>query len=111
MSKWRASMNNHDEEEGPFFPEESGEICPRCRQEYTGICILNIPDCPFQDEDDEDPFADEDAKEPDFEDVKDLDGLLGEDKEAERLVEEDPDDIPIEDLLDSEDSGDTRHGA
>lgn len=88
---------NSDEEEGPYFPSEEGKECPVCRQEYTGNCVLNVPNCPFE-ETEEDPFADED--EPDFEDVEDLDNLLKEDKEAEEVIEEDDADIPPEDLVD-----------
>lgn len=101
MSQWSRQGGGEDEE-GSYYPTEDGEICPRCRQEYTGTCLLNVPDCPFE-EQEEDPFADDEEEEgPDFEDVPDLDKLLGDDEEAEKLVEEDADDIPIEDLLDDE---------
>ena len=84
MTNWnRERIRNGDDEEGPYFPGEEGEVCDRCRQEYTGTCLLNVPDCPFE-EQEEDPFADEEDEGPDFEDVENLDTLLEEDEEAGR---------------------------
>ena len=108
MSKWSRRGGGSDDDEGSYYSSEDGEICPRCRQEYTGTCLLNIPECPFE-EKEEDPFADDEDKGPDFEDVPDLDKLLDEDEEAEKLVEEEADNIPIEDLLDDEKSADETH--
>ena len=109
MSNWKKGQNSVDDDDEPYYPSDEGQACPRCRQEYTGTCVLNVPNCPFEEEE-EDPFADEDEKGPDFEDVPNLNTLLEEDKEAEKLVEEEPDGIPIEDLLDDEKPADDTRG-
>lgn len=106
MSLGRDHYNQDEEEdEGPYFRSEEGQDCPKCRQEYNGSCLLNIPNCPFE-EDDEDPFADEDEDGPDFEDVKNLDSLLEKDEEADKVTEEELDDIPMEDLIDDKPAAD-----
>ena len=110
MSDWeREKQRNGELGDEDNFTGEVGQICDRCRQEYTGTCLLNIPDCPFE-ENEEDPFADEDDAGPDFEDAPNLKALLEEDKEAEKVIEEDHDDIPPEDLLDDEKPVDDTRG-
>lgn len=66
--------------------DDTPERCPICRQEYQGFCPLNSSACPYDDPADVDDTDEED--EPDFEDVKHVDQLLKEDKEALRLIDE-----------------------
>lgn len=74
------------DEESDLFGESEGEECPVCHQEYlNGICPINSADCPYR-EDAEDDLDEED--DPDFEDVENLDEVLADDREADRLTEE-----------------------
>ena len=95
MGKAKKHIFNSDET--VFEGDGDVELCSVCRQEFTGFCPLNSARCPNMDkivdeEEDED-------EEPDFDDVKKLDKVLGDDKEAEKLVEVDGE-LPPEDLED-----------
>jgi hypothetical protein len=88
--------SSHPEEESSYVSEESYEECPVCRQEFAeGVCPINSAECPYQKGADE--VDDEDDEDPDFDDVEHLDQVLEEDKEADRLTEEEGE-IPEEDL-------------
>ena len=79
----------HPDDESDLFGETEGEMCPVCHQEYAnGICPINSADCPYRENADDDLDEDDD---PDFEDIENLDEVLKEDKEADRLTEEDAD--------------------
>ncbi|HMP77209.1 MAG TPA: hypothetical protein PKE12_13010 [Kiritimatiellia bacterium] len=79
----------HLDEESEVFGAAEYEECPVCRQEFAdGVCPINSADCPYR-EDAEDDLDEED--DPDFEDVKNLKEILGDDKEADRLTEEEED--------------------
>ncbi|MFH0909175.1 MAG: hypothetical protein V1929_10465 [bacterium] len=96
MSRVRKHIFNCDE--AVFEGDGEVELCPICHQEFTGFCPLNSAKCPNMDQIEDEEEEDED-EEPDFDDVKKLDSILEEDKEAEKLVEEEGD-IPPEDLED-----------
>ncbi len=88
MSPNRKKPINPDEE-SDLFGEAEYEECPVCHQEFRdGVCPINSADCPYR-EDAEDDLEEED--DPDFEDVENLDEILGEDEEADRLTEEEED--------------------
>lgn len=94
MAHHRGRPHNADEESSYLEPEET-ELCPVCHQEFAdGICPIASGDCPYLKGEGGEEDEDED---PDFEDVEHLDELLEEDKEADRLTEEEGD-IPPEDL-------------
>lgn len=81
---------------GDEFMRECGmcgcEYCSRCHKSY--VC----PDCAADRADEE-----EDAEaNPDFEDVKKVDDVLEDDKEADQLLASQDDLIPPEDLVDDE---------
>ncbi|NKB25018.1 MAG: hypothetical protein GKR87_11710 [Kiritimatiellae bacterium] len=78
--------------------EEYMIACNVCGNEFCAQCSRNAKMCPECLE----PSSDYDTKEPDFEDVRDLKALIGEDEEVEKLLE-DEDEIPPEDLVDKED--------
>lgn len=87
--------SSHVEEESSYVSEEAYEECPVCRQEFAeGVCPINSAECPYQKGAED---ADEDEEDSDFEDVKHLGEVLEEDKEADRLTEEEGE-IPDEDL-------------
>lgn len=88
MAHHRGPSHNADEEPAFLEPVEN-EQCPVCHQEFAdGICPIASGECPYlKGEDDEE----EDA-EPDFEDVEHLGEVLKEDKEADRITEEE--DLP-----------------
>lgn len=85
----------------PVHGDEYVRECSMCGCEYCRSCNPSpvCPECAAQQEVDED---DELEKQPDFEDVKDLNAILENDEEAEKLVEEEGDPIPLEDLVDDE---------
>ena len=93
----RAKKHIFNSDETVFEGDGDVELCPVCHQEFTGFCPLNSAKCPNADQiEDEDDDEDEEA---DFDDIKKLDAVLADDKEAEKLTEEDGD-IPPEDLED-----------
>ena len=71
------NIYSHLEGEG-----DEQEFCEVCNLPYSGVCPINSPECPFRD-----AFAD-DEKTPDFEDVDQLDRIVGHDEEAERILVE-----------------------
>jgi hypothetical protein len=95
MAHHRGRSQNMDEESSYLEPVE-GERCRVCRQEYSdGICPIASAVCPYLKE--EDAADDDDQEDPDFDDVENLDSVLGEDREADRLTEEEAE-LPPEDL-------------
>ena len=76
------------------------EECEVCHQEFGGVCPINSADCPYADMLDED----DDDEIPDFEDVKNLNVLIGVDEEVEKIIEAEVD-IPLEDLIDEDEVG------
>lgn len=79
----------HLDEESEVFGAADYEECPVCHQEFAdGVCPIASADCPYLDNKEDD---DEDDEEGDFEDVKNLDQILGKDEEADRLTEEEED--------------------
>lgn len=92
-------MNRQDYFGNGDDPYEAGdeqyEECEVCHQEFTGTCPINSADCPYAD------FIDDDEDDaPDFEDVENLNELLEDDEEVEKLLEEEDGEIPDEDLVD-----------
>jgi hypothetical protein len=70
----------------PVHGDEYMKECSMCGAEFCRICVPRsavCPDCADQEEEDEDEES------PDFDDVSNLDEVLGEDEEAEKLIEED----------------------
>ena len=70
--------------------DEYMKECSMCGAEFCRICFPRsavCPDCSDQETDEEDEES------PDFDDVKNLDEVLGDDEEAEKLIEEE-DSIP-----------------
>lgn len=89
--------NYHADDEGESDAgDELYEECEVCHQEYDGACPIASADCPYVDADDE-----EEDDVPDFEDVENLDELIGDDEEIEKIIEEDIS-IPVEDLRDDD---------
>ncbi|MBU0677483.1 MAG: hypothetical protein KJ626_05145 [Verrucomicrobia bacterium] len=64
--------------------DEKDDRCDVCGQEFAGSCPIGSSQCPYRDELDDD----EDDEDDDFSDIKDLDALVGDDKEAEELLDE-----------------------
>jgi len=89
----------------PLHGDEYMRECGLCGCEYCRSCHRGVvcPDCAAESE--EASLDDEPESSPDFEDVKNVDALLGEDKEAERILKDDEDLIPPEDLVYDEDEG------
>ena len=88
-------MSKHfsDDEEDLYAQLEEGEekeYCEVCNLSYKDVCPINSPDCPFRD-----AFA-EDEEDSDFEDIKDIDKIVGYDEEAERAVDEAGEDPGLE---------------
>jgi hypothetical protein len=90
----RSNKFDPEDNETSLFEEEV-KICRRCKQEYTGSCPIASASCPMENED----ASDEEDEGKDFDDVDNLDAVLADDKEADRLTEEE-DEIPPEDLAD-----------
>ncbi len=91
----RRSMYQADDEDDPFGGDEHYEECEVCHQEFDGVCPIQSADCPYAD------IAAEDDDIPDFEDVDNLDRLIADDEEFEKLEEEEGE-IPPEDLIDED---------
>ncbi len=71
------------DEESAFGGGGDYEECPVCHQEFAdGVCPIASVDCPYRE------GADAEEAEPDFEDVENLDALVGKDEEADKLTEE-----------------------
>ena len=80
--------------------DENFRECNVCHQEFTGLCPLNSATCPCLDGGEGEEDEDDD---PDFDDVDNLGEILEEDKEVEKLLDEDDEEIPAEDLEEDED--------
>lgn len=92
------SKSPSSEEESSYIGGEVYEECSVCRQEFAdGVCPIASAECPYRDE--EDDVEDDEDEAPDFEDVENLKEVLDEDKEADRLTDEEAD-LPDEDLKD-----------
>lgn len=86
-------MNYHsDEEEDGYAGDEPYEECEVCHQEFHGVCPINSADCPYAEDDDE---------LDDLDDEENLDDLIGDDEEIEKIIEDEAG-IPVEDLVDEE---------
>jgi hypothetical protein len=72
-----------DDNEPVYLRGGEGEQCRVCHQEYTGSCPIGSAQCPFEKEE-----GDEEDADPDFDDVKDLEEVLDDDEEADKLTEE-----------------------
>lgn len=89
MSPSRKKPNTNTDEESDLFGNAEYEECPVCHQEFSdGVCPINSADCPYRDDVEEDEEEDDD---PDFEDVENLNEVLEDDEEADRLTEEEED--------------------
>lgn len=78
--------SGNPEEESSYLSEETYEECPVCHQEFVeGVCPITSAECPYLKGEEEIEDEDED---PDFDDVEHLREVLEEDKEADRLTEE-----------------------
>ncbi len=78
----------------PVHGDEYMKECSMCGTEFCRICVPRsavCPDCSEQQEDEE-----EEEEAPDFDDVKNLDEVLGADEEADRLIEKEEEEIPPE---------------
>ncbi|MEM7392637.1 MAG: hypothetical protein AAF492_09840 [Verrucomicrobiota bacterium] len=82
----------------PDHGEDAMSECSMCGMEFCRMCYASsvCEDCFQQQQLDED----EDDS-PDFEDVKNLDALLGEDKEVEKILQESESEFPP-DLFDED---------
>jgi hypothetical protein len=86
----------------PLHGDEFLRECSMCGTEFCTKCYSPVSVCPNCSM--EVGEADDDEEEePDFEDVKDLDALLGKDEEVEKILNEE-EDIPPEDLIGLDDS-------
>jgi hypothetical protein len=96
MLAHKKSKKFDPEEDKTAYFEQEFKICPRCKQEYTGTCPISCASCPM--EADESAAEDEDDEgKKDFDDIEHLGEVLDEDKDADRLTEEE-DEIPERDL-------------
>jgi hypothetical protein len=84
----------------PFPGDEDYEECPICHQEFAGVCPIKSADCPFLSGNEPEEEDEEDEDGHDFEDVDSVDKLLEDDEDVEKLIEEDGEEIPPEDLED-----------
>jgi len=91
----RKPIYHADNEHESAAGDEIYEECEVCHQEFGGVCPINSADCPYAD------AVDEDDETPDFDDVDNLDVLIGKDEEVEKIIESDID-IPLEDLIDED---------
>jgi len=94
----------------PIHGDTNMRECSMCGVEFCRTCHAGstvCPDCTASMEDDMDIDEDNPERDPDFEDVSDLDKLLAGDEEVERLVDGGDDELPDEDLID-EDEADER---
>ena len=81
----------------PVHGDESLRECSMCGTEFCRACYFTpiCPDCAEQQVDDEEDEAD-------FEDVKNLDELIGEDEEVEKILLESETEEPPEGLEDDD---------
>ena len=77
----------------PVHGDESLRECSACGAEFCRACITTptCPDCSAQSTDDEEEQAD-------FEDVRNLDELIGDDEEVEKILLESETEAPPADL-------------
>ncbi|HBA82698.1 MAG TPA: hypothetical protein DCZ95_01270 [Verrucomicrobia bacterium] len=85
----------------PVHGDEYMKECSMCGAEFCRICVPRSAVCPdCADQADEEDDDEEEA--PDFDDVRNLNEVLGADEEAERLTQEDDSEIPPGEFEDSE---------
>ena len=96
MAPIKKGRNPAGDESTPFGGDADYEECPVCHQEFTGVCPITSADCPYLEKETGEEEEEEEG-EQDFEDVADLNKVLDDDAEADRVIEEE-EEIPPEDL-------------